>query len=396
MKKPVCFVACYDCPNGASSRTWQFSKGLSNNGHAITFITSNYNHFMIEKRKINGLFYEEEVLNGIKVVWINSLNFGKNFFLRFLHLVFYSVLSFIVSLKYINSGTVTMGTSVPLPLSISALLAAKIKRSKFIFEIRDVWPEELIEIGSISRHGLVAKLLRFIEKLLCKKSQHIISALPNVGPHLLEIDKNLSFDYVPNPIDENLQYHDYNGGKDNHLRILYLGGSGKAMSIETILDAYFLLPEELNIEIKFIGPYEIVDHYLSKENVNKRPNLEYSNLVSRDKVPDYINNADLLVHSIKNTDQLKFGINSNKLIEYCSSGRVVLLAAKVKNDLVSSSGCGYVINPEDPRLMAEFFLKVRDMSPSERIKIGRKGQEFIIRQSSKFLSNKYSDIIERI
>ncbi len=396
MKKPVCFIACYDSPGGASSRTWQFSKGLSKIGHDVTFITSNYNHFMTKKRKINGFLYEEEIVDGIKVIWINSINFGKNIPLRFLHLVVYSFLGFFISLKYIKASTVTLGTSVPLPLSIIALFSAKIRKSKFIFEIRDVWPEELIDIGSISRTSLVARLLRVIEVILCKSSHNIISALPNVDLHLKAIRQDLTFDYIPNPVDENLEYTEYKGGEVNKLRILYLGGSGKAMSIETIIEAYFLLPEELSIEIKFIGPFEIVNQYLSKEQKKDRKNFEYTKLVSKEEVPNYINQADLLVHSIKNNDQLKFGLNSNKLIEYCSSGRVVLLAANVENDLVSSSGCGYVISPENPYLMAEIFKKVHSMSPLERQLIGRRGLEFVYKQNSKFLSKRYSNIIEAV
>ena len=144
--KDICFIACYDSPMGASSRTWEFCKSLLDKGHKVTLITSNYNHFMLQKHKISRIFYDEEVIEGVKVVWVNSLNFKRNQFLRFFHMIFYSISSFFISLIYLNKGIVALGTSVPSPISLFSLLAARIKGSKYIFEIRDVWPEELIDL----------------------------------------------------------------------------------------------------------------------------------------------------------------------------------------------------------------------------------------------------------
>ena len=395
-KKNVYFVACYDSPKGGSSRTWEFSKGLREEGHSVTFITSNYNHLMPRKKAIKFFFYEEENIDGIRVIWVNSIRFGSNIYLRFLHMVFYSFSSFFVALIYVKKNGVTIGTSVPLPLSLFSLLASKIKRSKYIFEIRDVWPEELIDLGSIKRGSFIAKALRFMEKILCIKSDVIISALPNVSQHLREIKKDLKFHVIPNPVDSSLEFSNYLGGNSDELNILYLGGSGQAISIETIVDAFFLLPEEKNIRITFVGPSRIIDDYLLKIKKFKSNKFKSIGLVPKNEIPKFINDADLLVNSIKDTDQLKFGINSNKLLEYCASGRVVLLAAKVKNDPISISKNGLVIEPEDPKKMSEAFLTVLAMSPEKRKQMGTKGKDFSTRQTAEILSNNYSKVIQDI
>ena len=63
-----------------------------------------------------------------------------------------------------------MGTTVPSFTGLTALLLAKIKNSKFYLEIRDVWPEELIDLGLIKRNGLISFVLSKIEFLLYSKS----------------------------------------------------------------------------------------------------------------------------------------------------------------------------------------------------------------------------------
>ncbi len=88
-------------------------------------------------------------------------------------------------------------------------------------------------------------------------------------------------------------------------------------------------------------------------------------------------NTDLLIHSCIESEQLKFGINSNKLLDYLASSRVVILAAKVINDPVSLSGGGFVIKPEDANIMAKKIESIFCMSPNERKKIGKKGLSYV-------------------
>ena len=372
--KRICYFACYDSPDAGSSRTFTFAKELVRKGYKVTMITSSYNHLMGGKgKKINGLFFKEN-LKGVDVLWIYGLNYksNENTYLRFIHMIQYSLLAFFISIFFLKKHDLVMGTTVPSFTGLTALLLAKIKNSKFYLEIRDVWPEELIDLGLIKRNGLISFVLSKIEFLLYSKSDSIISSLPNTSEHVAKIVNHKEVFFLPNPVDSSLEFNLYSGGNENRLEVAYVGSSARAMSISTILNAISLL-EHLKINLTIVGPKDHVENFykLKKEILPK--NIQLFDFVPKNKIPLFINRADLLIHSCIDSEQLKFGINSNKILEYLSSGRVIILAAKVKNDPVSLSGGGYVIKPEDEVEMAKKIESIYFMSPLERKKIGEKG-----------------------
>tara|TARA_B110000008_G_C16922556_1_gene545349 strand:- start:412 stop:1602 length:1191 start_codon:yes stop_codon:yes gene_type:complete len=393
--KRICFLACYDIPLGASLRTWNLSKGLTNLGNEVFFITSNYNHLMPEKVKLSNVFYRKEKIDGVTVIWINSISYGQSNLLRFIHMALYSLSAFFVTLIEIRKIDFFIGTSVPLPVALVAYFLSILKKSKFVFEIRDVWPQELIDLGYISKNGIIAKILRKIEVFVAINADHIVSALPNVDNHLKEIDENLTFQYVPNPYDESLNCKPYDGGEQDKLKVLFIGGTGLAQDLETIIES-FLVCQDTDIELTFVGPKKRVDSYLEGRNLNFDPKINTYETVKRDQIAKYINSADLLIHSVKDTGQLKFGLNSNKLLDYLSSDRPILLASEIESSIISVSGCGYDIEPENIPLMASYFKKICKMTPDSRISLGLGGSEFIKEFSVEKISQKVQNVLTRI
>ena len=55
---------------------------------------------------------------------------------------------------------------------------------KLIFEIRDIWPLSAIEFGGFDKKNIFIKLLKFVEYLGYKYSDHIVGTMPNLGKHV--------------------------------------------------------------------------------------------------------------------------------------------------------------------------------------------------------------------
>ena len=330
-----------------------------------------------KSKKLNG-FYSKERVDGVDIIWVYGLNYksNTNTLLRFLHMIQYSLLALIISILIVKRCDFIMGTTVPSFSGLVALFLAKLKKSCFVIEIRDVWPEELIDIGLIRSDGLVAQVLRSIEKLLYKKSNFIISSLPNTNNHVQKIIKDKKVLYLPNPLDSSLEFNVYSGGEESKLEIAYVGSSARAMSIDTILKSISLL-DSYNINLTIVGPKDYVQNFYKSKKQPIPKNISLFDFVPKNKIPYFINKADVLIHSCIDSDQLKFGINSNKLLDYLSSGRVVILAAKVKNDPVSLSSGGYLIKPEDEKVMAKQIESIFYMSPNERYETGKKGLDYV-------------------
>tara|TARA_B100000242_G_C43055252_1_gene493691 strand:- start:118 stop:1374 length:1257 start_codon:yes stop_codon:yes gene_type:complete len=394
--KKILYFACYDSPFGGSTRTTMYARKLVELGNEVTVVTSSYNHLMKFEKNLNSL-YQEIDFEGFKLIEIYGFNYksNKNNFLRLIHMFQYSFLAFFVCLMKLKKIDIVFGTSVPLFSGLMAYFLSKIKRTKFFFEIRDVWPEELIEIGAIKKNSLFAMTLRIIEKFLYRKSEKIISSLPNVNSHVDKIVPNKDILYLPNAFDGNLKFDSYSGGSKDFLRVAYLGGTGRSMKIQTLLEAFLELNSK-KFSLKIIGPVEIAKDFFISKKIDIPENISLIDFIPRSEIPKYLNNADVLVHPANDSNQLKFGINSNKILEYLSSGRIVILAARVSNDPVSLSKGGYVIPPENVKEMKKTLKFVYSLSPEERKKVGIMGKKFLNQSYSiNLLSEKLNSFIKK-
>ena len=201
--------------------------------------------------------------------------------------------------------------------------------------------------------------------------------------------------YLPNAFDGNLKFDSYTGGSKDFLRVAYLGGTGRSMKIQTLLEAFLEL-NSMKYSLKIIGPVEIAKDFFISKKIDIPENISLIDFIPRSEIPKYLNKADVLVHPANDSNQLKFGINSNKILEYLSSGRIVILAARVSNDPVSLSKGGFVIPPENVKEMKKTLQFVYNLSPEERKKVGIMGKKFLNQSYSiNLLSEKLNSFIKK-
>ena len=115
-----------------STRSFELSKRLVENGHRVYLITSKRDDYQLQK---NGWTKE----NGIDVYWTPVSYSNKMGFLR---RIFSFLLFSIKSLKVTLSidADIIYATSTPLTIAIPAIIYSKLKSKPMIFEVRDLWP----------------------------------------------------------------------------------------------------------------------------------------------------------------------------------------------------------------------------------------------------------------
>ena len=65
-------------------------------------------------------------------------------------------------------------SSPQLPSAFVGLIISKIINRPFILEIRDLWPQVLIEQGGMDQSSFIIKILSILEKLLYQNADHVI------------------------------------------------------------------------------------------------------------------------------------------------------------------------------------------------------------------------------
>lgn len=376
----IWFISAYDAPKGNSSRTYDYAKALIERGHEVTFFTSSFDHFSRQERLERGEKFREEYIDGIRVVWLKTIPYYKSTLMRLVNMLSNTWRAYFVgkSLGY-DRPDVIVGPSVPLFTGLAAYGLSKKKKCVFCFEVRDIWPQALIDLGVMSEGSAITWGLRKIEKFLYEKADHIVVVLPFAHRHIKKYGIGEGkITWIPNGVDFDrfAECNPYDGGNEHLLRVMYVGRFTVAHNVETIVEAARLVNEQGYAEqIKFtlIGGGETKSHIAKLVGDMKLFNVEVRDPVKKEGIPSLLGTADVLVASVKDTPVYQFGINLNKLYDYFGSGRPVIFSGNSPNDPVKDARAGFSVPPENPGLLAGAIINMHKLPPSKRREMGGRG-----------------------
>ena len=186
-----------DMPGG--TRHYDFSKELIRRGHKVTIFTSSFHYIQHKELRLKrGEKYKIEGVNGINFVWLKTFPYQKNDWRRVINMISYMWRSYWLGKritkinKNIKKPDIIIGSSVHLLAVLSAYWLSKFYKSKFIMEVRDLWPQTLIDFKKFKKNNIVIKVLKLLEQFLYKKAQKIIVLLPKAEDYImsLKINKN--------------------------------------------------------------------------------------------------------------------------------------------------------------------------------------------------------------
>ena len=249
----------------------------------------------------------------------------------------------------------------------------------FIYEVRDLWPRTLVDLGRISSKHPFVILLDKLDGFLAKKAKLIITTAPLMKNHYKErfgINED-QFLWVTNgsvftkkkptamrTIEEN-----------DVIQVGYTGNIGYGNGIRNFLQALSIVDQDLLNKFKFLfvgeGPFKKELAAYAKE---KELPVEFKDSVPKDRVWEILQKFDFLLFIIIETPILKFGISSNKLSDYHSAGRPIIEIVSCNSSPVQSSGAGYHADSfgELPKILSA----ICNADQEEYIEKGEKGYLF--------------------
>lgn len=293
---------------------------------------------------------------------------------------------------------VIIASSPQLLASFCSLIIAKIIRRPFVFEVRDLWPQVLIDLGGYKEKSLFIKCLKLIESFLyiysdCviilskgsydyikKKGAKKIFWLPN-GPDLKK--------FSPTPYPKDSKQFSFN----NPFLLIYAGAHGIANDLDNVLEAAKLIKEH-PVEILLIGDGPTKKELIIKGR--KLSNVKFMKPISKDLIPKIISSANAILISLKDIKLFEYGISPNKLYDGYALARPILSTAKGSvNDEINQYGTGLTANPGDPVELAEVIKKMYKLPFNERKMMGIKGRELAEKTYSRErIKIKYASIIK--
>lgn len=378
----IWYFSAHDQPRGKSSRTYDFAYQLSKTGHNVTIFTNSYCHWAHEERLLPGEKWRIETIDGIRIVWLRTFHYKGNGWQRGVNMLTNIWRSLQASNSLKDIPDVVIGPSVPIGTGWIALKIARKNNAAFVYEVRDVWPIALVDNGALSKKSPIYFLFRYLEKKLYRKANKISTALPFIFERVKNSGGNPdSVEWIPNGVnfDRFTGYNNYNGGEQNSLTAMYIGGFGAAHDVITIVRAAKILQQQGNDKIRFIvigdGPKR--QDCINEALENELMNIEFRDPVAKSEVPKLQMEADILMACVLDSEVYRFGINLNKIYDYFASSRPVIFSGNAPNDPIIESKAGYSIPPENPCAMVDVLVKHSGLPPEERIKMGKLGLNYV-------------------
>ena len=327
------------------TRSYWISKKLVDRGFKVIVITS--------KRGSDQPRFK--TIEGIKIIYVNvSYDQSMNLIQRAYSFLKFTLLSTIEALK-IRNVKMVIATSTPLTIGIPALIIKIIKKTPFIFEVRDLWPDVPIEMGAI-KNPILIKLLKALEIRLYKESSHIVALSPGMKDGITKYVQPNKISVIPNmakiaefwPRNKNLEIMEHLKLGKNQFRIIHFGAIGKANDIITILKSFKSFNNK-DYELIFAGGGSEEFHCINYCKENNLDNVRFIGRHPMDKISEIVNLCDVSLVSFKNIPIL-YTNSPNKFFDSLSAGKPILVnSAGWTKDIVEKNKCGLYFHPENPK-----------------------------------------------
>ncbi len=389
------------------TRQYEISKYLVKNGWKVSLFSSDFN---LSERKFYKLkkfnLYLKEKIDGINWNWIKVIPYKKNNWKRYFNMISFCVqLFFLLTSKCFSKiikrelPDIILASSPQLPAAYVSLIIAKFFKIPFILEIRDLWPQVLIDQGGKSERNLIVIIFRFMERYLYKNSTSLI-ILAKGAKEYVHKRGGRDIHFLPNGPDIDLFKYSLPAEKKsfstkNPFRIIYAGAHGEANDLENVIKASkYLMPYP--IEIILIG-----DGINKKKLINLAvncPNVKFKDPLPKSSMPIFLSKGDSILVSLKDVPLFKYGVSPNKLYDAYAIGRpvIVTVSGHIKEE-VEKYNLGVFASPGKPRELAQQIINLYSKSSSERKIMGRNGREIAEKiYSRKNINVNFKKIIDAI
>ena len=393
----ILYVSQYFPPEmGApAARVAELSRYWAADGHDVTVLTGFPNHPTgVVPAEYRGRFWRllaREKNDGVNVVRTWLLPFpNRKTYERVLN---YSSFCFSAACAglFTEQPDVVIATSPQLLVGLSGWWLARRKRSRFVFEVRDLWPESMAAVGVSNENSPVYRALARIAGFLYRKSDHIVVVTPafkdylvrhwQVAPEKISVVENgVEADLFCPRAEDGLRTELSAEGK---FVVSYIGTIGNAHGLQTVIEAAEQLQSaNPNVLFLLVGEGAEKQQLVSLARSRGLTNLHFVDQQLREKIPAYICASDACLVLLKKSEIFKTVIPS-KMLEYMSCSCPVILGVQGQaRQILEDAQAGICIEPENPSELAQAILRLSG-NAALREAFGRNGRRHVLQYFSR-------------
>ncbi len=373
---------------GMGGRHYYLAKELAKQGHTVYLIAASYTHLLRDPPKFSEKVKIESV-EGFNFVWVKMPKYQEAHSKRRILNWF----SFSWKLTYLDRfipdrPDIVLYSSPSLIGFLGAQKLAKKYQARLAFEVRDIWPLTLMELGGYSAKHPFIRLMQWVEDRAYQQSNVVLSNLPNAVKHMEERGMSADkFHWVPNGFDVNELAHPMDLPEKilsllpkNKFIVGYTGTLGLANALDNMIEAACLTRGDDSIAWVLVGEGGEKAALQEKCNKLKLNNTYFIDAIPKKLVQPMLGEFDVCFVTLQDSLLFKYGIASNKLFDYFASSKPVIYAVDSGDYLpVSDARAGESIKPNSPQKIIEAVKKIQKLSTVERQQLGCNGYEYAMK-----------------
>ena len=358
------------------TRHHEFARLLTTRGHKVTVIASRISYITgSDTHQANS---EMEGVTILRAAVYDAHH--KSFVHRIFAFFSFMFSSFWTGLGVKNVDLV-WGTSPPIFQGVTAWVLARIKSAKFLFEVRDLWPQFAIAVGVLTNPILIF-LSEWLERFLYQHADRVMVNSPGFlqpvsgrGAKRMDLIPNGADPSMFDPSDSGAAFRQSNK-LENKFIALYAGAHGMSNDLNIILESASLLANEKNIHIVFLGDGKEKSALMAQANEMNLSNVTFLSSVPKTEMASALAGADACIAILKPLEEYKTTY-PNKVFDYMAAGRPVVLAIDgVIRDVVEAADCGIFATPGNAEEIAEAIRKLAADAKQSRL-MGLKGRRYL-------------------
>jgi glycosyltransferase involved in cell wall biosynthesis len=370
----------------------------------VTIFSASYNHLFINQPQTKGNF-TVEYIDDIRYCWVRVPRYSPDSGIgRFISWIIFMLRLFVIHHKDIprpDRIIVSSMSMFPIYPALIKKLFSKGKIKKVIFEIRDIWPLTLIEIGGFSKFNPVIVLLNLTEWVAYRFADNLISVLPYADNHIQsKMKRKIPVVWIPNGIDvdsfevtSKTQSNTWKERFENKIVVTYAGAVGKANALDYFLAAHESLSSPSKFIFLILGTGPELD-YLKKKFSHNRA-IVFAGKIPKMEVQSVLRQSDILFIGWHKLPIYRFGVSANKYSDYMLARRPIISSGDLAYDPVEKADCGVVVEAENPTKIAKAIDCLSKLSADELQTLGDRGYQYLMRNNSMtVLSEKFYALLE--
>jgi glycosyltransferase involved in cell wall biosynthesis len=341
---------------------------------------------------------------GVEIVRVSSTAFDRaSLPLRALNYVTYLAYSIRAGLTARKPDVVLCMTDPPV-IADAALVVARRFRVPLVVVSQDVFPEIAVELKRLESKPLIA-LLRSLIGFYLRRADRVVAIGETMRRRLVEKGtppERISI--IPNWVDtEAIQPapkdNEWSRGQGiaDRFVVMHSGNIGHAQNLDALIRATTFLRDLDDLTVLLIGGgarHAALLEYAERLEADKVQFLGYQ---PRETLSLSLSAAD--VHVVGLAAGLSGYVVPSRLYGILAAGKPVIVAAEAESEtarLVEREGCGVVVPPDRPELLARAIRSAHD-GELDLDEMGRRARAYVLREADRSVAfARYRELLHEL